>query len=661
VTKQRDEYPGRQSSAGKPAFNGSVAPAPAAGIRAIFRWFWPATRPYRGRLLISLLLVGVAPFLDTAQIWMFKLLIDDVLAPRNFGAFPAIAAAYLGIAVAQGIGSFSDELLTTWLGERFVLDLRTRVFDHLHRLSVDFFDRRQLGDTLSRLTGDIDAIEQLVLSGVTRTLAYLFEIVLFTGALFYLNWQLALASMIAAPAFLLAARHFSARIKDASREQRRRSGSVAAVAEESLGNIALVQAYDRRAAETERFHRENLGRFTAEMAATRLRAVFRPLTEMLEVIGVVLVMGVGVWELQHGRITLGGLLVFVTYLTRLYSPIRGAGRLSNTVYAASASAERIIDLLDQQPDVRDPAQPRSLPSATGGKAPIDRAQIDMAQIDMAQIDRAQIDRAQIDRAQGCVIFDAVTFAYPGAARLALRKVTFAVAPGQTVALVGASGAGKSTLSKLLLRFYDPNAGRISLDGCNLRDLPLATLRRNISVVLQETLVFDGTIRDNILWGRPGATEPELVAAAVAADAHDFISALPEGYDTHIGQRGRRLSGGQRQRLALARAMIRDAPVLLLDEPTTGLDAGSAERILAPMRRLMTGRTTLIISHNLLTVTEADQIVLLAGGQVTGVGTHSELLATNPGYAHLYRLHHDRAAPPPAYPPSRPVLREPELI
>jgi ATP-binding cassette, subfamily B, bacterial len=599
-----------QALTGQATSGESVAATPPAGFRVIFRRFWPATRLYRGRLLISLLLVGVGPVLDTAQIWVFKLLIDDVLVPRNLHAFAPIGAAYLGIALAQGLGSFCDEWLSTWLGERFVLDLRTRLFDHLHRLSVGFFDRSALGDTLSRLTNDIDAIEALVLSGVTQTLSYGLEIVLFTGALFYLNWQLALASLPAAAAFLLVTRYFSARIKNASREQRRRSGSVTAAAEESLANVALVQAYDRHAETTQHFHAENLGRFTAEMAATRLRALSRPLIAGLETLGVVLVLGMGLWELQHDRITLGGLLVFVTYLSRLYSPIRGAGRLSNTVYAASASAERIIELLDQQPDVGEPARPKTL-----------------------------------RRARGTLLVNAVTFAYPGAAEPALTSVAFAVAPGQTIALVGPSGAGKSTLSKLLLRFYDPDTGRITLDGYDLRDLSLASLRANVSVVLQETLVFDGTIRDNILWGKPnGATETELVTAATAADAHDFISALPQGYQTRIGQRGRLLSGGQRQRVALARAIIRDAPVLLLDEPTNGLDTASAERILAPMRRLMTGRTTLVISHNLLTVTDADQILYLDHGRITGAGTHHELLATHPDYAHLYQLHHNHSAP-----------------
>jgi ABC-type multidrug transport system fused ATPase/permease subunit len=243
------------------------------------------------------------------------------------------------------------------------------------------------------------------------------------------------------------------------------------------------------------------------------------------------------------------------------------------------------------------------------------------------------------QAAGSVVFDAVTFSYLGATRPTLDAISFTAMPGQKIALVGASGAGKSTVGKLLLRFYDPDSGQITLDGCDLRDLQLASLRGNMAVVLQETLVFDGTIRDNILWGKPDATEAEVIAAATAADAHEFISAFPDGYNTRIGQHGRLLSGGQRQRLAIARAMIRDAPVLLLDEPTTGLDAATAQRILAPMRRLMSGRTTLIISHNLLTVTDADQILFLDRGRITGAGTHYDLLFTNPDYAHLYRLHH----------------------
>jgi ATP-binding cassette, subfamily B, bacterial len=264
------------------------------------------------------------------------------------------------------------------------------------------------------------------------------------------------------------------------------------------------------------------------------------------------------------------------------------------------------------------------------------------------------------RARGAVHLDGVSFTYPGVDAPSLADLRFSVEPGQKLAVVGASGAGKTTLTKLLLRFYDPDRGRITLDGVDLREMTLHDLRRNLAVVLQETLVFDGTIRDNLVWGRPEAREREIVAAAVAADAHEFICALPDGYDTRIGQRGRMLSGGQRQRLAIARAMIRNAPVLLLDEPTTGLDAGSTERVLTPLRRLIAGRTSLIISHNLLTVTDADQIMFLEKGRIAAAGTHPELLTSCPAYAQLHRLHHPDTARPlrtsPHVPHPRPVER-----
>jgi ATP-binding cassette subfamily B protein len=581
-----------------------VDAAPSVPIRLIFRRFWPDTRGFRVRLAFGLALVGAPPLLSAVGIWLFKVLVDDVLAARDLARFPLVAAAFVAVTVVEGAVGFVDEYLTAWVGERFVLNLRSRLFDHLQRLSLTFFERHQLGDLLARLSGDIGAIEQLVLSGINQALTYLFQIVFFAGALFVLDWRLAGAALVAAPGFLLIARFFSRRIKAASAEQRRRSGSITSVAEESLHNTALVQAYHRQDHESARFRRENLASFTAQMVAIKLEALFAPFTDLLRAAGVLAVIGFGIRELIAGRITLGGLLVFLGYLSQLYGPISGLGGLTNSIYAASAGAERVIEVLDTRPEVTDPDAPVSL-----------------------------------GRARGELRVDRVTYRYPDSNRPALVDIGFSARPGETVAVVGASGAGKSTLLRILLRLHDPHAGAVTLDGVDLRDLRLGELRTNVAVVLQETLVFDGTVLENIRWGRPDASLEQVVAAARAADAHQFVTALPHGYQTRIGQRGMMLSGGQRQRIALARAIIRDAPVLLLDEPTTGLDAAATQRVMAPLRRAMSGRTTVVISHNLLTVADADRIVYLERGRVAGYGSHAELLATAPGYAELYRLHH----------------------
>ncbi|MGW1676325.1 ABC transporter ATP-binding protein [Saccharopolyspora sp. NPDC002376] len=577
--------------------------APPVSVREIFRRFWPYVRPYRGWLWVVVALILIAPILDTVTIWFFKILVDKVLVPRDFSVFIGLAAAYVGVTLFSGLVSFSDRYLSTWLAERFLLDLRTDLFRHLHELSVEFLERRKVGDTLSRITGDLAAIENLVLSGLTQTLSYAFKIVLFTGALFVLSWQLAVVSLVTIPAFWLAARYFSRRIKAASREKRQRTGSISSVAEESLNNAALVKAYGRENSETDRLHRENLGSFAAELVATRLRALFSPLVQLLELGGVLIIVGLGTWQLIQNSISLGGLLVFLGFLSQLYGPVRGFGQLSNTIFAAAASAERVIELLDQQPTVRDPVRPR-----------------------------------QLNRARGVVTFDDVTFRYPNAERDAVHGISFTAAPGQTIALVGGSGSGKSTAGKLLLRFYDPDSGAITLDGADLRSMQQKSVRHNVAVVLQDVLALDTSVRNNILWGKPDATDDEIVRAARDADAHDFITALPDGYETRVGPHGRLLSGGQRQRIAIARAMIRDAPILLLDEPTVGLDAAATERVLAPLRRLMAGRTTIVVSHNLITVRDADQILLLDQGRIAEAGTHSELVDRNGGYAELYRLH-----------------------
>ena len=583
---------------------GVVDLAPVAGVRTVFGRFWPDARPFRGWIAVGLGLSVLAPALDAAAIWVLKIVTDDVVAPRSMSAFPQLAAAFLGITVLAGVTNFADGYLAAWVGENFLHRLRTRVFAHLHTLSADFFDRRRLGDILSRLTGDVGAIENLVLAAVAEAASAIFQIVIFAGVMFFLSWQLALVALTAAPVFWLTARAFSRRIKTAAREARRRGGSIGAVAEDSLGNAVLIQAYGREQAEAGRFAGQSLGSVGAELAAARVGALFPAVVSVLQAVGLLAIVGVGVWQLSAGRLSVGGLVAFLIYLIQLFGPVRDLGELSGTVFGAAAGAERIIELLDQRPAVTAPARP-----------------------------------APLRRARGELVLHDVGFRYPGTDADAVAGVSFAARPGQTTALVGASGAGKTTLIKLLLRFYDPARGAISLDGHDLRELDPAQLRANIAVVLQETLLLDGTIADNILAGRPGASHRELAAAARAADADAFITALPEGYDTPVGPRGRLLSGGQRQRIAIARAMIRDAPILLLDEPTTSLDAGASERILAPLRRLMTGRTTIVISHDLLTVTDAQQILYLDRGRITGTGTHTELLARGGRYADLYRLHH----------------------
>ena len=554
-----------------------VAAAPSVRIRAIVSRFWPLARPYRKPWAAGLVLAALLPAVEAAEIWLFKLVVDDVLVPADLAPLAVLAAAMAGLALLGALLSFGDEYASTWVGERFTLALRAKVFRHLQRLEPDALDKRRHGDVLQRLTGDLHAIETLLLNALAEAVQATARLLFFAGALFLLSWKLALASLIVIPPLYWAAKNFGRLARRAARERRRRSGSVGAVLEEALANTALVQTANAQSREQERLRRENEGAVSAELAGTRVAGLFAPVVDLIELAGALLIIALGTWALSSGDLTLGGLLAFLAFLSQLYRPLRDLSRLYQQVFEATAGAERVIELLDTAPRVQE--HPQALPLA---------------------------------RARGRFELRNVFASYPGAPP-ALAGVSLVLTPGRSVALVGASGAGKSTLAKLAVRFLDPEAGSVHLDGHDLRDLTLASLRRNVALLLQDAPLVDGTVRENVVYGAPDATDTDVRAALAAAGLHAEL-----GLDTPVGPRGRSLSGGQRRRVAMARALLQDAPVLILDEPTAGLDPEAAQRLIGPLKELMRDRATLLITHDHALAAAADETVVLVDGRVTEV-------------------------------------------
>ena len=581
-------------------------------LREVLRYFWPYTRRYRGLMAGSLLAIVAEVFLRLLEPWMLALVLDYVVIPPKGGAptLPVISSldpmtllfwACVGLVLAVGLRALSVYASTVGfalIGNRVLTEVRADLYRHLHSLSLSYHNKARKGDLTVRVIGDIGLLKDVVVTAVLPLLGNLFILVGMVGVLFWLNWQLALLSMVTVPLFWLSTLSITEKIHKVSGDQRRREGSMASSASEALGAMQIVQALSLERSFLDSFSGHNKKSLKQGVKGTKLAARLERTVDLLVAVSTALVMYFGARLVLSGELTAGALVVFLTYLKNALKPVRDFAKYTGRLAKAVAAGERVLDVFQQQPDIQDTPEAVTAPPLRGE-----------------------------------VRFESVRFAYEPNHPV-LRGVAFEAMPGQRIAIVGGSGNGKSTLANLILRLYDPQAGRILVDGRDIRDYTLESYRAQIGVVLQDTLLFAATVRDNIGYGAAGATPEDIEAAARLANAHDFILELPEGYDTVLGERGVTLSGGQRQRISIARTAIRNAPILILDEPTTGLDGENAGLVSDALIRLAQGRTTFLITHDLRQVATADQILYVEGGDVVERGTHAELLGAGGRYTHL---------------------------
>ena len=576
-----------------------------ASIPNVIRRLGRFVRPYRVTLAVSFLLLLVRVGVELLKPWPLKFVFDDVLTKPSLtgdtlSLLIGIAALVVVIALLDGLLGYVLVRLVNGTGRTIVFDIRVALFDHLQRLSLQFHSRTRSGDLMTRVTGDVKAMQDVATGSLLEVLSSLLFFVFLGAVLLWLDWQLALVVVLAIPLMFLLLFVYTSRVRAFSKEERKREGALASVLHENLGATRLVRVFAREDEARRQFEAESAASLESGFAAALAGARFSVVVDTLRAVVLALVLGFGAHRVVTGAMSPGDLIVFVSYVRNFYKPMRTAMREIHHLARAIPRAERVLELLDEEQGVTD------LPGAV--PAP---------------------------RFHGELEFRDVSFGYePGTA--ALHAVDLTIPARRMTAIVGPTGAGKTTLVSLIPRLFDPTEGEILIDGRNVKDYTLASLRSQVSMVLQESVLLQSTIADNIRYGRAAATYEEIVAAAKAANAHDFIAALPDGYDTVLGERGDTLSGGQRQRIAIARAMIRDAPILLLDEPLTGLDALAADAVGEALERLMAGRTVITITHQLAAVQRADQIVVLEGGRVVQQGTHRELVETEGRYRDLFR-------------------------